>query len=263
MFQRKHVPAFGKTVHRLGLCANMGIDAAGFEHALDRGLDYVFWTHMRTSHIKPVLKKALAKDRERFVIATGPTIGYFGGSVRSAAESVMRDLGTDYIDVMQLFWVGRGSFWTSGTIDALVKLKEEKKIKTIGISIHDRPRAGEMAKTEAERLRMLMLRYNAAHPGAETDVFPNLSLGATKQAVVAYTATSWRKLLKKPRKWTGDTMTAGDCYRFCLSSPYVDVVLAGVKSAAEVDENIAALEKGPLTEEEDAWMRAYGKAVHG
>lgn len=263
VFDRKHVPAFGKSVHRLGLCANMGIDAAGFEHALDRGLDYVFRTHMRTGHIEPVLKKALARDRARYVIATGPTIGYFGSTVRSAAESVLRDLGTDYIDVFQLFWLGKAAAWTHGTVDALTKLKEEGKIRTIGISIHDRARAGEMARSEAERLRMFMLRYNAAHPGAENDVFPHLPEGDTKQAVVAYTATSWRKLLKKPRKWTGDTMTAGDCYRFCLTNPYVDVVLTGVKNVAELDANIAAIEKGPLTEDEQSWMRDYGKMVHG
>lgn len=241
----------------------MGIDAAGFEHALDRGLDYVFWTHLRTGSIKPVLKKALAKDRSRYVVATGPTIGYFGTTVRSAAESVLRDLGTDYIDVFQLFWLGKTSAWTDGTIDALTKLKEEGKIRTIGISTHDRPRAGEMAKSEAERLRLFMLRYNAAHPGAEKDVFPHLPTDDTKQAVVAYTATSWRKLLKKPSKWTGSAMTAGDCYRFCLTNPYVDVVLAGVKSVAELDANIAAIEKGPLSADEESWMRAYGKMVHG
>ncbi len=241
----------------------MGIDAPGFEHALDRGLDYVFWTHMRTGHIKPVLKKAFARDRERYVLATGPSVGFFGMNVRSAAESVLRDLGTDYIDVLQLMWLGRASAWTDGTVDALLKLKEEGKIRTIGISIHDRPRAGEMAQSEPERLRMFMLRYNAAHPGAERDVFPHMTLGESKQAVVAYTATSWRKLLKKPRSWDAAPMTAGDCYRFCLSSPYVDVVLAGVKSARELDENLAVLEKGPLSPEEDAWMRAYGKAVHG
>jgi aryl-alcohol dehydrogenase-like predicted oxidoreductase len=43
----------------------------------------------------------------------------------------------------------------------------------------------------------------------------------------------------------------------------VDVTLTGVKSAAELDANIAALEKGPLTPDEDTWMREFGAAVHG
>ena len=58
-------------------------------------------------------------------------------------------------------------------------------------------------------------------------------------------------------------MTAGDCYRFCLSSPHVEVTLTGPASTAQLDENIAALSKGPLTPEEDTWIREFGKAVHG
>jgi predicted aldo/keto reductase-like oxidoreductase len=58
-------------------------------------------------------------------------------------------------------------------------------------------------------------------------------------------------------------MTAGDCYRFCLSNEAVDVTLTGPASQAQLDENLAAIAKGPLTNEEDAWMREFGKAVHG
>jgi hypothetical protein len=106
-----------------------------------------------------------------------------------------------------------------------------------------------------------MIRYNAAHPGAERDVFPRLA--RRRPAVVAYTATSWRKLLKAPRGWTGPVMTAGDCYRFCLSSPHVDVVLTGPRDVRELRENLAALEQGPLSAEEARWMRDFGARVHG
>jgi hypothetical protein len=106
-----------------------------------------------------------------------------------------------------------------------------------------------------------MVRYNAAHPGAETDVFPHLA--RRRPAVVAYTATSWRKLLRPPRGWKGPPATAGDCYRFCLTSPHVDVVLTGPRNAAELRENLAAVDKGPLSERELASMRQLGRAVHG
>ena len=57
--------------------------------------------------------------------------------------------------------------------------------------------------------------------------------------------------------------TAGDCYRFCLSSPDVDVVLTGPRTIGQLRENLAAMERGPLSPEEDGWMRAFGRAVHG
>jgi aryl-alcohol dehydrogenase-like predicted oxidoreductase len=105
-----------------------------------------------------------------------------------------------------------------------------------------------------------MIRYNAAHPGAESDIFPHLQ--KRQPAIVAYTATSWRKLLQQPRGFGEPAATAGDCYRFCLSSPHVDVVLTGPRNVDELRQNLTALEKGPLSPEELGWMRRLGKAVH-
>ncbi|MFZ5446046.1 MAG: aldo/keto reductase [Myxococcota bacterium] len=258
-FQTRTLRVVNKRVHRLGLAMNMGLDAKGFDGALERGLNYLFYTRARTSHLLPSLRAALARDRERYVVATGPTFGYFRGSVRNGCEAALRKLGTDYLDVFQLFWLGKTSAWTDGTIDELLKLKAEGKIRAIGVSIHDRPRAGRLAEDSV--IDLFMLRYNAAHPGAERDVFPHL--GKRSPGVVAYTATAWRRLLKKPRKWDGAPMTAGDCYRFCLSSPHVDLALTGPASAKELDENLAALAKGPLSADEDGWMRRFGQVVHG
>jgi aryl-alcohol dehydrogenase-like predicted oxidoreductase len=57
--------------------------------------------------------------------------------------------------------------------------------------------------------------------------------------------------------------SAGDCYRFCLSSPHVDVVLTSPANRTQLEENLRALEKGPLSPEEMTAMRAFGAAVHG
>jgi len=258
-FVRRSLPRVGKTVHRLGLALNYGIDEAGFDYGVERGVSYLFWTAMKTRHLVPALRRALKADRERYVVATGPTVGFFGGSVRKVAEQRLRDLGTDYLDVFQLFWLGVGSAWTQGTIDTLAKLKDEGKVRSIGVSIHDRQRAGALA--ESSPIDLFMIRYNAAHPGAERDIFPHLA--ARHPSVVAYTATSWRKLLRRPKGWTGEAMTAGDCYRFCLSSPHVDVTLSGPKNQAELKANLDAVERGPLGADEMKWMREFGAKVHG
>lgn len=258
-FLYRTLPRVDRPVHRLGLALNYGLDAHGFEMAVERGVNFFFYTQMRTQALVPSLQRVLKRDREKFVVSTGPSTGFFGGSVRSAAEKRLKDLGIDYIDVFQLFWLGVGSAWTEGTIEALQKLKEEGKVRAIGISIHDRVRAGKLAASSP--LDLFMIRYNAAHPGAERDIFPFVA--ETKPAVVAYTATSWRKLLKRPRSWKGDVMTAGDCYRFCLSSPHVDVALSGPATEAQLTENLDAVERGALSEEEARWMRDFGAAVHG
>lgn len=258
-FTHRDLACVNKRVHRLGLACNYGIDARGVSAALERGMNYVYWTRARTSHLRPTLQAAFAKDRDRYVVAAATTFGFFGFNVRAACERALKALGTDYLDVLILSWLGTTAAYSQGTVDAMAQLKAEGKVRAFGTSIHDRPRAGKLAEDSA--IDLFMLRYNAAHPGAEREVFPHLE--KRHPAVVAYTATSWRKLLKKPRGWDGGAMTAGDCYRFCLTSPHVDVVLTGPASEAQLNENLAAVESGPLSEDEAAWMRKYGQAVHG
>ena len=226
-FLFRALPKVGKRVFRLGLSASYGLDEAGAREALAAGMNYVFWSRF-AKPLTAALKDEIRRDRERLVIACGPTLGYTRGAVRRAAESSLRLLGTDYLDVFQLHWLGKMSAWTAGTRAELVRLREEGKVRALGVSIHDRSRAGRLA--EDSPLDLFMIRYNAAHPGAERDIFPHL--GTRRPAVVAYTATAWRRLLRRPRGWEGRVPTAGDCYRFCLGSPQVDVVLAAPASAS-------------------------------
>jgi len=105
-----------------------------------------------------------------------------------------------------------------------------------------------------------MLRYNAAHPGAEREVFPHLA--TRRPGTVAFTATRWGTLLDSRYVPEGAaTPRASDCYRFALSNPNVDVCLAGPKDAEQLDEALVALERGPMDEAELAWMRRVGAAV--
>jgi aryl-alcohol dehydrogenase-like predicted oxidoreductase len=257
-FLCREVPAFGREVFRLGLATNFGIEGRDLNWALEQGINYVFWPPSARRMIDP-LKAALKRDRQSILLASGPTIGYFGGSIRRGCERLLKKLDTDYLDVFQLFWLGRTSALTSSTIEALVSLRESGMVRFIGVSIHDRKRAGILAQDSP--LDVLMIRYNAAHPGAERDIFPHLQMRRT--AVVAYTATRWRGLLKRPKGWSGPVMTAGDCYRFCLSNPHVDVVLTGPKNRSELEDNLRDLrEKGPLSEEESRWIRDFGQVVH-
>jgi aryl-alcohol dehydrogenase-like predicted oxidoreductase len=218
----------------------------------------VFW-NPRASKLTGPLRAAVQKDRERYVVAGGPTLTYLPGQLARYVDRARRVLGTDYLDVLQLYWYGKMSFYTKGMEAELVRLRESGAVRAIGVSIHDRPRAGQLA--ESSPLDLLMIRYNAAHPGAERDVFPHLE--RRHPALVAYTATCWKKLLRAPRGWEGPAMTAGDCYRFCLGSPHVDVVLCGPSDVGEWRQNLAALELGPLQADEDLRVREFGRAVHG
>lgn len=256
-FTHREVERFGKRIFRLGLSGSFGLSEAGCREALEH-VQYVFWAP-RMKALTSALRDALAADRDRYIVSAGPLLGYFPGAVRRAAEGALRTLGIDRLDVLQLYWLGRMSAFSNAVKKEMVTLREEGKVRILGSSIHDRPRAGRLAQDSV--LDLLMIRYNAAHPGAEQDIFPHLA--RRRPAVVAYTATAWRRLLRSPRSWRGNVPTAGDCYRFCLSSPFVDVVLTGPGNTAELRENLAAMEKGPLSLQEMEKIRAFGSAVHG
>lgn len=256
-FLYRELSGLGRRVFRLGLSGSFDLDEDGCREALER-IQYVFWSP-RMRGLTVALRRALAHDRERYVVSAGPLLGYTPGSLRRAALAALRSLGIEYLDVFQLYWLGKMSFFTGAVQEELVKLREEGKVRLLGASIHDRPRAGKLV--EESILDLLMIRYNAAHTGAEQDIFPHLT--HRRPAMIAYTATAWRRLLRAPGGWKGRVPTAGDCYRFCLTSPHIDVTLTGPRTVAEMRENLEAIEKGPLSPEEMRFMREFGRVVHG
>ena len=124
-FSERELRAVKKRVCRMGVATNYGLDGRGFAKALDHGVNYVFWTSFRSGDITPVFAEKLKADRERYVIATGPTVGWFGGGYRRGVEKALKTLKVDYLDVFHLFWLGVTSALTEGTMSELQKLKEE------------------------------------------------------------------------------------------------------------------------------------------
>jgi aryl-alcohol dehydrogenase-like predicted oxidoreductase len=127
------------------------------------------------------------------------------------------------------------------------------------LSTHNRKLAGRLAADRA--VDGLMIRYNAAHRGAESEIFPHVFGRGT--GILAYTATRWTKLLRPLRSLSAPPLSAGDCYRFVLSHPVVDACLTAPSKLKELEENTAAVRLGPLDEASLARVREFGDAVHG
>jgi aryl-alcohol dehydrogenase-like predicted oxidoreductase len=267
-FSHVDLPHIHKRVLRLGVAGNYGLNTADVQHAVERGVGLWVWSP-RFKSVTPVLREVLPRHREQHVIAVFG-MGYTARMVRKGVENALRTLGVDQIDIFLLGWLGRGSRYSPKIRDMLVHLRDEGKIRAAGTSIHDRRRAGRLALDSV--LDAFMLRYNAKHPGAEQDVFPHLV--TRDPVVISYTATSWRQLLRPIKgiempPWpgrgsSGETLpplTPVLCYRFCLSNPHVHVTLTGPKNRQQLDENLAALEAGPLNAEEESWVRTYGREV--
>jgi len=247
-------------VFRLGLSATYRPGEQAIRQALDEGVNYLFFFGIDTQ-MKAVLRDAIGRERGRYVLATG-AYNYIWGhqNLRRTLEKRLLQLGTDTIDVFHFLGVVREKDLTPRVREELEELRHDPRVGAVSISTHDRPLAGKLAAAGA--LDALMVRYSAAHRGAEVDVFPHLE--AHRPGLVSFTATRWRRLLYRPWGWPKDkpVPTAGDCYRFVLSNPHVDVCMTAPSNGRQFRENLAAVRRGPLTPDEAAWMREFGDAVH-
>jgi aryl-alcohol dehydrogenase-like predicted oxidoreductase len=264
-FSHVELPRLGNRVFRLGVSGTYGLQTRDIHRAAELGVNFWFWTkNMRK--VTPALKEILARDREKHVVAAmgGLTVTARGPS--KIVDRARRLLGIDTVDLYLLSYLGRISRFSRAIQDTLVQLRESGAVRAVGTSTHNRVLAGKLARDSI--LDALMIRYNAAHPGAEQDIFPHLQ--TRNPLLISYTTTSWRQLLK-PLKGIQTPPFPGDesvppltpelCYRFVLQSPHVHVALTAPKTVAQLEQNIKSIEQGPLPKEVDEWVRRYGREV--
>jgi aryl-alcohol dehydrogenase-like predicted oxidoreductase len=142
-------------------------------------------------------------------------------------------------------------------------LKESGLIHFIAMSGHNRKLFGSIAQQSDSPIDIFMVRYNAAHRGAEEEIFPHLPR-KKRPGITIYTATRWGKLLNPKKMPPGEKpLTASDCYRFVLSNPFVDLCMMGPATEREMEEGMTALKKGPLSKSEMERIKKIGDYVHG
>ena len=106
----------------MGIAGSYGIGSTDVRWAAEHGANYWVWgrgVSKGTDGIREVIKY----DRENQVVAM-LGLGFFGWQVRRSVEDALRRLGTDYLDVFKLGWLGRTSIYSKGIIDTLLKLKQ-------------------------------------------------------------------------------------------------------------------------------------------
>ena len=250
----------GRRVFRLGLSGTYRPGMEVIRKALDEGVNYLFCYGFDGQIIRTVRDMPPA-TRVKCIVATGAyNLIWTRQDLRKTLEKRLRQLGTDYIDVFHFLGVMKPAQFPEPLREELRRLKEDGRVRAVAMSCHDRKFAGQLAEEGA--LDVLMIRYNAAHPGAERDIFPHLD--GHQPGVVSYTATRWSYLLRRPKGWPKDGRlpTAGMCYRFVLSNPNVDVCMTAPSNGKQMEENLAAVRQGPLSEDELRFMREFGEAVH-
>jgi aryl-alcohol dehydrogenase-like predicted oxidoreductase len=226
----------------------------------EHGVNAFYWGAMRKPSMGEALKNLCRTEREKIVVMF-QTYDRSGFLMERRHEKGLRTLGIDYADILILGWIQREP--VGRWLDAAIRLKEEGKVRHLCVSGHKRALLGQMAARTDLSFDVYMVRYNAAHTGAEEDFFPYLPEN-DPPGVMTYTATRWGQLLQPGRMPPGEQpLTAADCYRFSLSNPRVDLCMMGPKTAEELEGGLEALQLGPLSDDEMSRVRWIGAHVYG
>jgi len=255
----------GIQVSRLGIGSSFGVSKEACQDSFDAGVNYFFWGSARTAGMALAIRDLAPSHRGQLCVvlqcyARRPS--WVSRSIRKGLE-VLR---LEYADILLLGWHERPP--SQGVLDAVQREREKGTFRHLAISSHQRPLFREFM--EDGRYDVFHLRYNAAHTGAERDLFPYLpdpleagSPPSEGPGIVAFTCLRWGDLLNPKKMPPGEApLTAAECYRFALSNPHVHVAITGPKSDEEMRQALGVLQAGPLEGAELKRVRTIGEYVY-
>ncbi len=259
-FEPRKLVNDGRMVQAIAIGGGYGSPGRVFELALEHGINYFFYAPVFPTYRKSAkwMKGKFKSRRDQIIIGTCTYFWKMPGSLERSLHRHLKWLGTDYLDYFHLGMLRKDD---PAAFEQLLKFKEQKIIRHLAFSSHDRKLSARIIQKYP--VDLAMIRYNAAHRGAETEFFP--SVDPAKISVVAFNATRHKSLFKAPKGWDKNkpVPTAGDCYRFALTHSKVTMCLAGLTDEKQVKDVLSTLQKGPMSEEEMKWMREFGDAVYG
>ncbi len=233
--------------------------------ALDLGINFVdsarAYDHCESER---KIGAALKHRRGEYILCT-KTLARDAASLRQDLETSLRLLQTDYLDLYLLHSVSAGATWEQvmapgGAWGEARKAKEQGLVRHIGASMHCAVHEMELAINSGE-YEALVLAYSPLDgEGVEPRVLP-LARERDVGVIVMKPFNGGRLSLPAEMKRPGepDPVVAA-CMRFVLSNPAVSIVIPGMESTAQVEENVATIEASTRLSdrERDELFRAMG-----
>ena len=170
--------------------------------------------------------KALEDVRDRVYLAT-KSARRDGEGLLEELEVSLRNLRTEYVDLYQLHNISRREQWEQvqapgGALEAARQALEEGKIRHLGVTSHNPRLALELV--ESGHFETLMIPFNYLTPEPAERLLPRCKeLGVGTIAMKPFGG--------------GALSNASTALKHVLLNPYVDVVIPGVMSVEEVEEN--------------------------
>jgi predicted aldo/keto reductase-like oxidoreductase len=235
-------------------------------YAIARGINFLNWCGTTNSLAQAIA--GLGPRREEVLVCV-QFEARTEADARHELHHILRKLCTDYVDILTFYYVEEPAEWQTligmgGALEVCRAAQKAGEVRLLGLTSHQRPLAAEAARSGL--LDLLMIRYNAAHRGAETEVFPVTD--ALRMPVVVYTCLRWGGLLRgTPDDPPGFSVPPAPAwYQFALQPPSVSVALMAPDTRGELEEDLTVLNAdGPLPADEFERLALHGRRVrkHG
>lgn len=226
------------------------------EKALDLGVNYIdtsarYGGDERWS--ERYIGKVMKSRRREVFLATKTHDRTYDGSMRLLEKS-LELLQTDHIDLWQIHNLSEMSqveqiFAKGGAVEALLKAKEQKIVRAIGVTGHADP-AVLIEAIRRHRFDTILLALNAADPHHLSFSKELLPLAVEKEmGIIGMKIPARGRILAGyeppppgtrgfgPAATRTGTLTMAEAMRYVLSQP-VSTVIVGCDSIAQLEENV-------------------------
>ena len=215
--------------------------ASLIEYAFEQGINFIDTAELYETyaHIGEALKRI---PRERFVIAS-KSYAYSEETAKVSLEKALRELNTDYLDVFMLHeqmseHTIRGHY---EAIEYFLKMKQEGKIKALGISTHYV--AGVKAAIKYPEIEIVHPITNINGLGIQDGSREDMEI-----ALRQFKAKGGGILGMKPLGGGNLLGNVDACFDYILAQEYIDAIAFGMQSFAEIDYNIRRINQQPISE---------------
>lgn len=252
------------------------VDQQQFNKMVDLYLEAGF-SYFDTAHVyiagqsETALREGLVRryPRERFFLTDKLSGSCFQSEtdIRPFFEMQLQALGTDHLDLYLMHSQSKDvyeKFLACNAYDVVRELKQEGKIRHFGISFHDTPQVLEQILREQPDIEVVQIQLNYLDWDS-----PSIQSGAVYEVcrkfgkpILVMEPVRGGALSDLPEEaqavidGLGGGSAAGYALRFAAEKPGVEMVLSGMSTVQQMEDNIATMKRRtPLTDREHEALR--------
>lgn len=246
---------------------------------LENGFNYFDTAHGYLNELsEKALKTCLTSryDRSKYIVTDKLTANYFNKEedIRPLFNKQLEAVGVDYFDYYLMHAQGSknfGHYKECRAYETAFELKKEGKIKHVGISFHDKPEVLDEILTTYPEVEVVQIQFNYLDfedPAVQSRKVYEVARKHNKPLIIMEPVKGGNLVnltddCKVPLDdLHGDYSYAGYAIRFAASFEGVEMVLSGMSSLEQMEDNLKTMKDfKPFTKEEHAAVNKVAELI--